>query len=566
MTGGRRFLLTVAIVAIAAADIAIYWNYHLYRRAARGGAVGEARVAALERARRFFPYNEAVSFELGRARFGVAMDKVEDAAARDAALSAALGDFERSLRLNPASARVQFQYAQALLYRSYFAPGDKTRVYDEYKKAARLTGHNAPTYFEVGRILLSQWPGLGEADRRFALDLLRTVLAQPDKGKLATVLQVWDLSVRDFGVLTGILPESADAWRQYAQFLGEKGLSLEERRSAMARAEGLEFERARREFEQGDRMFRFYRFEDAFNRYQWCLGTLKGIRFYQDLAGERTIEPAEHAALLKATYLSMAKCRLEAGKPFEEALPFLRSYVDAEDEVAVLGDLEAFLRERGLIEESLTAGAKDFRLFAFHLLLAFKQNRYRDVVQVGMDMQRGVLVVPDSSKEDYARILELVGDSYQKLDYIYESNGFYERALAQGSDDLAVLLKLKKNRERLNEEAAVRDADAWIARLLTPEENAAAAERTVEKGRPFVKQLKFDGSDLAFEIAVRGAEAGRVPLLAVVWNDRVVWEGLVQAGTAVRIDVRSRLGMNSLTLVPVNTPVVVSRIHWSFRK
>jgi len=563
MTGVKRLLILTAIIAMGAADIAIYRNFRLYRRAVRSGAVGGYLVAALERANRVFPFNETVRFELGQARFDLAMDNVEDARARDAGLDASVDDFEHSLRLNPASARVQFQYAQALLYRSYFTPSDRTRVYEEYKKAARLTGHNAPTYFEVGRILLSQWPSLGEADRTFALEMLKTVLRQPEKGRLATVLQIWDLSVKDFGVMTRILPENAGAWRQYAQFLGEKDLSPEERRRAMAKAEVLDFETARREFEQGDRLFQFYRFEDAFNRFQWCLGILKGIRFYQDLAGEKTIEPAGYAVLLKTTYLNMAKCRLEAGKPFDDALPLLRSYLDAEEEAAALEDLETFLRERGLVGDNLSAGAKDYRLFAFHVLLAFKQSRYRDIIQVGMDMQRGVLVVPESSKEDYAKILELVGDSYQKLDYLYESNGFYERALAQASDELTVLLKLRRNRERLNEEAAVRDADLRIARLLTPGETEAA-ERPVERGRPFVKALKSDGSDLTLEIALQPGTPGLIPLLSVIWNDHVVWEGLVHAAT-VRVGVPSRLGMNSLTLVPVNLPVVISKISWEFK-
>lgn len=563
MTGFKRFLIAVGLLAVAALDIAIYWNFHLYRRTIKSGAVGAEQIAGLERANRIFPFNEIVRFELGQARFGLAMDSLENERERDTALTAALDDYEHSLRLNPASARVQFQYAQAVLYRSYFAPADKTRVYEEYKKAARLTGHNEPTYFEVGRILLSQWANLGEADRRFALGLLETVLREADKNRLAAVLQIWDLSIRDYTIVEKILPENADAWRQYAQFLGEKGLSLDERRRAMAKAESLDFERAKREYEQGDRYFRFYRFADAFNRYQWCLGILKGIHFYQDLAVEKTIDPAEYAVLLKATYLNMAKSRLEEGKPFDEALPFLRSYLEIEDEAAALGELEAFLKERGILEDKLAAGAKDYRLFAFHILLAFKQSRYRDVVQVGMEMQRGVLVVPDTSKEDYARILEMVGDSYQKLDYIYESNDFYAKALAQGLEDLTVLLKIRKNRVRLNEEGAVRDLDARIARLLTPAE-AASVARPVEKGRPFIKTLKFDGSDLTLDIAVRAVEPGQVPLLAVVWNDRVVWEDFVKA-PAVRVDVPTKLGMNSLSLIPVNMPVSISRISWEFK-
>jgi len=564
MKAFRRLLFIVGLLLVAAVDIAIYWNFHLYRKTVRGQAVNADRVAGLERADRIFPFNELVRFELGQARFGYAMDELENARVRDGALDAGLRDFASSLRLNPASARVQFQYAQALLYRSYFAPSDKIRVYEEYKKAARLTGHQAPIYFEVGKILFSQWAGLGEADRTFTTGLLKTVLGQPDKAKLATIFQIWDLSVRDYGIMEKILPVTADAYRQYAQFLGEKGLSLVERQRILAKTEGLDFERAKREFERGNRSFQFFQFADAFNRFQSGLTILKGICFYQDLAGEKTVDPAEYASLLKTAYLNMAKCRLEEGRPFEEALPFLRSYIEIEDEVAVLGDLETFLKERGIIEDNLTAGAKDYRLFAFHILLALKQSRFRDIIQVGVEMQRGVLVVSETSKEDYAKILEMVGDSYQKLDFIYESNDFYAKALALEPDNLAMLLKLRKNRERLNEEAAVREIDLRIALLLTPSETISS-ERPAEKGRPFVGMLKFDGSGLVLDIAVHASLSGQVPLLAVVWNDRVVWEGFVQAGT-IRIDISSRLGPNSLTLTPINVPVSISRISWELKK
>ncbi|MCJ7587903.1 MAG: hypothetical protein MUQ00_08410 [Candidatus Aminicenantes bacterium] len=564
MKAFRRFLFIVGLLLVAAVDIAIYWNFHLYRNAVRSQALNADKIAELERADRIIPFNELVRFELGQARFGLAMDELENAEVRDAALDAGLRDFASSLRLNPASARVQFQYAQALLYQSYFAPSAKIRVYEEYKKAARLTGHRAPIYFEVGKILFSQWADLDEADRTFTLDLLKTVLEQPEKTKLATIFQIWDLSVRDYGVMEKILPANVDTCRQYAQFLGEKGLALEERHRILAKTEGLDFEKAKREAELGNRAFQFFQFGDAFNRFQSCLGILKGILFYQDLVEERTVDPAEYQNQLKATYLTMAKCRLEGGRPFEDVLPFLRSYIELEDQVAALGDLEAFLKERGIIGDSLAAGSKDNKLSAFPILLAFKQSRFRDVIQVGVEMQRGVMVVPDASRADYAMILELVADSYQKLDFIYESNEYYAKALDQEPDDLAAILKLRKNRERLNEEAAVRELDSRIAGLLTPGETAPN-ERPADKGRSFVKMMKLDGSKLTLDIAVRSIKDGQIPLLAVVWNDRVVWEGFVQAGT-VRIEVSSKLDMNNLTLIPVNVPVSISIISWELRK
>jgi hypothetical protein len=68
-------------------------------------------------------------------------------------------------------------------------------------------------------------------------------------------MQIWDMNVKDYGVMEKILPEYAEIYRMYAQFLGEKSLSLTERHKILARAEFLEFEKAKGECYSGENEF-----------------------------------------------------------------------------------------------------------------------------------------------------------------------------------------------------------------------------------------------------------------------------------------------------------------------
>ena len=97
--------------------------------------------------------------------------------------------------------------------------------------------------------------------------------------------------------------------------------------------------------------------------------------------------------------------------------------------MAGANELKSYLVEKGLIDEKLEESFGDLDHLSFELYLYFRQNRYRDVMRIGRLLQESFFAVPKGKREQYVRILQLLGDSYQKIDYIYDAGEFYQKAL-----------------------------------------------------------------------------------------------------------------------------------------
>jgi hypothetical protein len=61
----KKVLLLAALGLLGLAAIGSYWNVHLYYRAKATTDDPGARIRLLEKADRFFPWNDLVHFELG---------------------------------------------------------------------------------------------------------------------------------------------------------------------------------------------------------------------------------------------------------------------------------------------------------------------------------------------------------------------------------------------------------------------------------------------------------------------------------------------------------------------
>jgi len=237
---------------------------------------------------------------------------------------------------------------------------------------------------------------------------------------------------------------------------------------------------------------------------------------------------------------------------------FLRPYLLMEEKTAAVGDLENFLKERGFVEEKPGRGFKDLNRFYLELLLSFKQNRYREIVEAGKALEQSFLVIPDSMKEDYASILEIIGDSYQKLDYLYESNDFYLKALKVKGDDVRVLLKMRKNYERLNNSDEIRRVDESIQKALTPRE-LALAELVILKNETFSQPLILDGAKVGLSIELKEDLSEPLPIISVFLNGQVIWDDYAQRAI-FSVEVNPEPGLNFLEITPQNKPVTLLKL------
>jgi tetratricopeptide (TPR) repeat protein len=557
----KKILILAALGLIGFAAVCLYLNAHLYYRAKDTIGDPAERVRLLEKANTFFPWNDLVHFELGKAFFELGTENLGEVGGRDADFRKGLQSFERSLRLSPGSLQAHFHMAQSLLYMTYLSLPVPVGYFEEYKKAALLTGHNSPVFYEVGKVLFSRWPELSAAEKDFTLDILKKVLAQKDQEKLLTLLRVWDINVKDYAALDRILPEDPAVDRAYAGFLGERNLSLEERQKALSRAEHLEYLKAKDESEQGQRAFDYFQVDEAAGHFSACLDILKNIRFYQTLTGRSLIDRKEYEELRKSAHLNLARCKIEETRKLEDAEPEIDAYLSFENEVAALGEFETFLKERGVLSAESALNVRSLKQMAFRLSLAFKQNRYRDITGVGASLERSLLIVPDDMKADLVKVLVVVGDAYQKLDYVYESEKSYTKALDIDPRNLDALCKLRKCYERLNDAEKAKAAEERIQRVLSPREQLF--ERlSLEKGQAHAFVLVLEAGKFMLNLAFSNGDAVPAPLVSLDFNGLVVWEGRPGPdGCTLTVDAAT--GLNILDLRAVSGVVNPIILTWA---
>jgi len=577
----KRILPLITIAVIAIINISIYWSAHLYYRAEENTEDIDKKIKILERASQIYPSNGLVFYELGKAYFDLGIQNLQDRVLSESYLLKSIESYSHSIKINPASYFSHFNFAQSLLYMSFFYPSYDISYYDEYRKAALLAGHNHQIFYEVGKIYLSRWSEISEKDKDFTFDILRKIASGKEREKLQNLMQIWDLNVKDYAVMEKILPEDAVLYRFYGRFLGEKSLSLEKRQEMLARAEFMEFEKAKKEYHAGENDFLYFRLKEALTHFKSCVNALDRINFYQSLVQQTLIGSSEFIELRKSTVLNLAKCQIEMGRMLEEVEGDLHLYFKLEDEVAEIGKLELYLRSRELIKEKLETSLDDLKRLSFHMLLSFKQNRYRDIMRVGNILRESFLVVPEAQKNTYVKILLLIGDSYQKVDYIYDALEFYEKALEIEPDNLKTLLRIRQNHERMNEEDKIRETDKKIEKLMTPKERIFK-NLLINKGQKYSQVLNLDGREIILTLHFKGGrERDIIPLICVFFNGKVVWESYLkseggfegekveeekesessgEADKIVSLSLKSNIGKNMLIVMPVNRSVNLLKI------
>jgi hypothetical protein len=354
-----------------------------------------------------------------------------------------------------------------------------------------------------------------------------------------------------------ILPPDPQVCRQFARFLGEKSLSLEERQKYLARAEWLEFQRAKRDFRSGELELFNLRIPEAFRHFQSALNLLKSIQFYQNLLGQDFIDDGDYVRLLRSTWLNLAKCRTEDRAGWSEVERYLLQYLALEDRPKEVSDLEAYLRRREILPRESGKAREDLNRLAFELLLWYKQNKYRDIVSIGREIESNLIVVPEMQKDDLIRVLLLIGDSRQKLDFLYDAGDTYQRALKVNPVSLGTLLRLRQNYDRLGQDGQVQEIDRLIERL-TARPEISPGSSLIDKGKSFTQRLVLEGKRICLDLRFGDQKEGNEPLVSILFNGQVVWEQFLK-DNLISLNTAARAGDNLLQIVAVNRPVTLSQ-------
>jgi hypothetical protein len=555
----KKILSIAGLAVLVLAQAVVAWNARLCWRARAVETGPEAKIRLLGRAASAFPWNAEVSFELGRAYFSRGAEALGDPGSRDRSFGLAVAAFLRSLRLDPGSSAAHFELAQTLLYTHYLGLPAPLGYFEEYKRAAELTGHNSRIHYEVGKVLLGRWAGLSAQEKDFVAGLLKGALAGKEEERLADFLEAWNLAGRDPEIIDRVLPDDAASLRAYARFLGERALSLEARQSALARAEALDVARARTELDRARREAERFRTADSSARAAAALAALDSVRFYQDLTGHRLFDPRDYKSIRTGARRLLAMNRIEETRSLADGDGLIAAYLADEDDPAALGEFDTFLKERGLgAADDPDSPLKDLRVLLLRTSLDFKLNRYRDIARVGDLFSSSSLVIAPNGRPLYAAILRLVGESDLKLDSVYDAERFYRMAQEAEPDDLDVLLGLARCYGRLNDEARAAGVRKAIGRLISPPLTDLGG-RVVPKGGTFEGSFVSAGGRLRVRLETGPADPGPPPLVSVFAGGRVVWEKIGDTGP-VEFEIDPGPGPFSLEVAAVSGGIRLDRI------
>lgn len=539
MRKGARIL---GLLAFAAVSVLSFANIDLYYRSKTEGRTSERNLARLRLANTLLPISDQTLAEEGKACLEVALENLADVELAGRYLRRAESLFRRALRFNPASCPNHFFYAKTLQYLS-FLPGAKVPdSLPELWKAARLSGDRSSLAFDIVLMMIGRWPSLSPEQRRFTLQTLKKILAEGNETQFQTLLHSWFLNVKDATLLDDILPESSKLYRTYARFLGEMSLSLGARQKMLALAEELDYNQAVREYDAG--------------RPEVCLGLLNGIQFYSALVEKKDITPKliRHHLLVKSASLSRAKVRLMKNRKLEEAEDDLRSYLRLETDYNEVLALETYLQELNLVqrEQTVRLVQGNIRNFAFELYLTYCAHKYTQITGLGAALGNGLVVTEPSQKKYLREILMLIADSYNKLNFLYEPERFYQQALEAAPNDWEVLLKLRLYYERMNEAAKMARVNQALSGVLTPQA-VVLTDGLIGKEQIRRLSLILDSTSGALTLLFRPPEGQNRPLITVLLNGRVIWENYL-AASDLTLNVEVKPGINLLEIIPVNRP------------
>lgn len=553
----KRMLLGLALLFLAALEIYTYLNMHFYYKAKNTIKNDKQRMIILEKASRMLPFNDAVFFSLGKLYLNFSRDGLIPLEEKTKLLRKSKDSFKRSLQLNPGNYQSHFYLAQVIQYLNYFTADNKDFI-NEFKKASFLTTFDEEAYFEIGRILLSRWQNLNKEERDFTLSILKNAISASSKERIQVILPVWFWNVKEEGVLEELLPRTPEVNRLYADFLGERGLFLETRWEKLAQAEAMDFEQARKKYSQGKIDFRLIKLSSASDRFKEALNNLKRIHFYQKLTAETSIDENEYLRLKKELNLWMSRLLIERLKPLQETKDYLFNYIDLEEEISNLIDLEKYLESRNILKRTGGFESEDLLTLYLDVLLDFKMSRYQTVIDKVKGRQGFILTKVLQYPFESGQIWRMLGDSYQRFDFLYDAEKYYLMTLEIIPEDISTLLSLEKTYERLNDQEMLKILHQRMDKIFSPED--ISYENIVlekGKGREFVHISR--GGEKKFDLVIDSIKSQEPALISIFINNKIIWENFFDE-EMISFQANTVPGKNSLKIVPLNQNVIIRRI------
>ena len=280
------------------------------------------------------------------------------------------------------------------------------------------------------------------------------------------------------------------------------------------------------------------------------------IRFYQNFSEEQPINTSEYDELLKDVYLAIVRVWIQKENGYNKAEPYLLHYLDLENDLSRLDELETFLQSKRLLVVKPAEIENDPESLYFKTLLNYKMNRFQMIVTEWESYREKYFIPPPEKKEYYLRLFQIVGDSYQKIDFIYNAEDFHQKALDIDPNRLDTLLRMRLNHLRQNDQNKLKQIDKKIETMVTPRE-IEFNDLIIEKSRSWDIPMTIEGNPIRVSLFLKEeTPQAKIPLVTVLFNGKVIFEDFVLENI-ITFGVDPQPLVNKIQIIPLNQKVIL---------
>jgi tetratricopeptide (TPR) repeat protein len=179
---------------------------------------------------------------------------------------------------------------------------------------------------------------------------------------------------------------------------------------------------------------------------------------------------------------------------------------------------------------------------------------------LGRTFENSYVLIPEKDIPEYVKILQIIGDSYQMLDNLYDAADTYQKALEIDADNIDTLLKLKRNLRKRDESSKIDAIDQKLKSLISPR-IFVADSYTLGSGEYFADQLITDGGEILLSLEFEREKTNRPQLVTISCNGRVEWEDYLNIDN-ITVTLDTKPGRNLLKIDAINEALMIKNIQW----
>lgn len=196
----------------------------------------------------------------------------------------------------------------------------------------------------------------------------------------------------------------------------------------------------------------------------------------------------------------------------------------------------------------------------FQLQFRYKQSKFREITKVGRMFEGSYIVIPEKDKPTYINILQIIGDTFQRIDNLYDAEDFYKKAAEVDPQNLLTLIRIKNNLEIRDEKAQLYMLSSEVEGMLTPQ-NFTIRKPRIERNQQKLQKLFLDGSEIKINLVFNDVSLRYRPLVMIVVNGRLIWDNYIEDGI-ITLPLESKPGRNDIEIRSLNYPLEWARLEW----